>query len=112
MKIKMTNREIVGTILKLDQFIAKDKETPFKLSYAITKNLKTLWEENKPYEVERQKINAKKTSDASKEKMLKDLLEIENEVEVHSVPSDVCENCGLSAKDILAIEFMFEESAE
>ena len=64
----MTNNELIITHNRLNDFIEKDKVTPGKISYAITKNYKALEEALDPLKTEQQKI-LKKIEEANNSDM-------------------------------------------
>lgn len=121
--MKMKNIEIINVIKAVNDFVGKDKEIPVKVSYAITKNVKSLMQEIEAYEKEREKIVAaceeamaeledeqkKKKCEDERNCKIKELLEIEVEVNIHKIPFEVLENCSnLTTKDLLALDFMIE----
>lgn len=104
--MKMTNLEAVRHANSLNGVIEEGKELPVKLSYAITKNLKRLLKELETYEEERQKIIGKEDS----EEKLKELCDIEIDVDINTVQMDVIEQIGTIAPgQLMALDFMIAE---
>lgn len=116
----MKNREIIEHINALGNF-TKEK-LPVKLSFAIVKNFNKLQMAYKDYDESRKALldeysekNEKgeiipdKIADENIEKWNKEineLLDIEVDVDIHTVSIDVIENLQLSVSDVAAIEFM------
>lgn len=112
----MKNREIIGAINGLNEFLSKERVLPVKVSYAISKNSKKLMEAYSVYDPERAKIvegYEEKSEEEKKEtdKKLNELLDIDNEdVVLHKVPLEVLETCeNMTFNDFKSIEFMIEE---
>jgi len=124
----MKNKEIIEHINQLSAF-TKEK-LPVKLSFAVAKNLNKLRDHYKDYEEARNKLlDLYNVKDENKEPAYKatgnieiakesvtdwnkdatELLEIEVEVEVHSVSFPVIEQLELSVADAEAIRFMIKE---
>lgn len=111
MKVKITNKQAVETINTLAGMM--DKKLPRKLSFAVGKNLEALQAQiYKPYEKEMQRIakeyevldeNGNQKVDAYNRAIYKDryayqdtmneLLEIENEFDMHTIKEEVLEQC-------------------
>ena len=122
----LTNKELVNIINDLVAFIEKDKIAPGKVSYAITKNYKTLEVAIEPLRVEQQKIS-KKIEEANADKSLSseekqkivddmnaafgDILSTEVDVDIRMISEDtVSELEGMTVKDYLALDFMIGET--
>lgn len=110
----------------------QNKKLPTKLGYAITKNIKLMNSIAEAYEEERKKIlDRYAMKDADGEYVVKEgayvisdleaygaemqeLLEIDNEMDIHMVPFSELEKCdseqfdALSVQDICLLEFMTE----
>ena len=100
----------------------KEKKLPIKLGYAITRNIKIMDPIATSYEEERQKILGKyaekddsgkfKVEDGSYiisdisgyEREMEELLEIENEMQLHTVTIDEIEKCDLEQFDALSVQ--------
>ena len=123
----LTNKELVNIINDLVAFIEKDKIAPGKISYAITRNYKTLEQAIEPLKVEQQKIS-KKIDEANADESLSceekqkivddmnaafsDILSTEVEVDIRMVSEDaVSELEGMTVKDYLALDFMIGEAS-
>lgn len=111
MKVKITNKQAVEMINTLAGMM--DKKLPRKLSFAVGKNLEALQAQiYKPYEKEMQRIakeyevldeNGNQKVDAYNRTIYKDryayqdtmneLLEIENEFDMHTIKEEVLEQC-------------------
>ena len=121
----LTNKELINIINDLVAFIEKDKIAPGKISYAITRNYKTLEQAIDPLKVEQQKIS-KKIDEANSDNTLtseekrkivdelneafNDILSAEVEVDIRLISEDaVAELDGMTVKDYLALDFMIEE---
>lgn len=106
----MTNQDIVNHINQIGKII--DVCLPAKASYALNKNRKTLIKEYDCYFEEFTKLQEEypEGGDAY-QKELVDLLSIENEVPIHTVPEAILETAtnDLSLEVFQALEFMLEE---
>lgn len=116
----MKNREIIDHINAIGGF-TKEK-VPVKLSFAVVKNFNKLQAAYKDYDESRRalieeysekdekgEIIPDKIADENAEKWNKEineLLDIEVDVDIHTVGIDVIENLQLSVSDVAAIEFM------
>lgn len=129
--MKLTNREIVNIINNIGGITTK--KLPIKLSFAIQKNVRKLEEVAKEYDEARKKIledNAEKDEDGKPviednqfkiidtEKNTKEILELldfENEVEIHTIDLSMLEQCDLERFDSLTgtevglLSFMINE---
>ncbi len=114
--MKLTNSEAVTMINALNGM--DDKVLPRKLSYAISKNLAHLYSEiNKPYEKERLNIirkyavldgNGNQRMDENRrlvytdreafEDELQELLDVENEIELHCIDEELLDQCEKETK--------------
>lgn len=119
----MKNKEIIEHINALGEF-TKEK-LPVKLSFAIVKNFNKLQMAYKDYDESRKALieeysekNEKgetipdKISDDNIEKWNKEiaeLLDIEVEVDIHTVDIVIIEDLQLGVSDMAAIEFMIKE---
>ena len=123
----MTNNELIITRNRLNDFIEKDKVTPGKISYAITKNYKSLEEALDPLKTEQQKILKKieeaNNSDMSDEekteftnkmnKSFEEILTTNVDVSIHMISeNEIIDISGMSAKDYLALDFMIEKAED
>lgn len=110
MKKQFSNIDLVQAINRLSAFVDKDKVVPVQISYAISKNMKTIKDALEPYELERQKLlkNTKLSHDTQSKKF-KELCDINVEIDIHTVPTEVVEDIEqLTTKDYLALEIMIE----
>ena len=129
--MKIKNSEIVQIFNGIPS--AMKKQLPVKVSYAIGRNMKMLEPIANAHEAERMKIIEKYVEKDDKgeiivrgnEVVLTDkegyareigeLLEIENEVQVHTIPFSLIEECDSERFDVLtpaelsAMSFMIEE---
>ena len=128
--MKIRNSQIVNFINGVMNL--KEKKLPIKLGYAITRNIKIMDPVATSYEEERQKILGKyaekddsgkfKVEDGSYiisdilgyEREMEELLEIENEMQLHTVTIEEIEKCdmeqfdALSVQDITLLDMMME----
>ena len=120
--MKIKNGQIVNFINGVMNL--KEKKLPIKLGYAITRNIKIMDPIATSYEEERQKILGKyaekddsgkfKVEDGSYiisdilgyEREMEELLEIENEMQLHTVTFDEIEKCDLEQFDALSVQDM------
>ena len=120
--MKIRNSQIVNFINGVMNL--KEKKLPIKLGYAITRNIKIMDPIATSYEEERQKILGKyaekddsgkfKVEDGSYiisdisgyEREMEELLEIENEMQLHTVTIDEIEKCDLEQFDSLSIQYI------
>lgn len=108
--IKMTNQEIINRINQIGEII--DVRLPAKASYALNKNRKTLIKEYDCYFEEFTKLQEEYPDGGDTyQKELIDILSIENDVPIHTVPEDILETAthDLSLEVFQALEFMLEE---
>ena len=109
--MKITNIKLLNYVQGLNAFVNKDKAVPFKLSYAINKNLGMFRSALEPFEKTRNEILSKNLSVEEQNEAFEDLCEIEIEIEdIYKVPMSLAEGIAdLSTKDFMAIEFMLED---
>lgn len=123
----VTNQQLVNIFNRITAFIEKDKVTPGKVSYAITRNYKALERAIEPLQVEQKKMlqkiddaNADETlDDAGKKQIVEDMnaayremLEAEVELDIRTISEDEIANMdNMTAKDYLALDFMVEEAS-
>jgi hypothetical protein len=124
--MKLSNEKILADIAKLRE-ISK-KVLPIKASYAIAKNMKKIEDELEIYYKEREKLidkYAEKDENGnvkidetgfivfrdkeSWDREIKELLAIENDIEIHKFPIDVLEGYNMSPVELMLIEYMIEE---
>ena len=126
--MKLSNRKILNDLNGLRNL--EGKQLPVKVSYAIAKNINKLESESKIYEKERLKrlekyseldqddnIKADENGvaifkDGCKEQWEKDineLMDIENDVDIHMFKLELLEGYVLSPSEIMLIEYMIEE---
>ena len=115
--MKMTNLEIVNNVNALNTFVQKDIPVPYKLSYAISKNLKKLISAVEPFEETRKSIVANESlSEEEKVNEINSILTEECEVEIHTISESLlelaCEKTDLSTKDIMLFDFMVEGDSD
>ncbi|MDO4553712.1 MAG: hypothetical protein Q4B70_01035 [Lachnospiraceae bacterium] len=138
MKKVMTNQKIVAIVNSItsmqnreDEAIKNGGQKLFgsrtKVTYAIRKNKEKLLELLKPYNEEREillkecnkeeaqknnTINIKEGFEEKWQQGIKDLLNIELEVEVHEIPFQEVEGLSLGMSDMEAIDFMLTDPEE
>lgn len=126
--MKLSNREILENVNSLKSIA--QKQLPVKASYAIAKNISHIESELKIYNEERQKLidkYAKKDNkgnvkadkngqiqfkEGCKEKWNKDiaeLLNIENDIEIHKFNINELSGLNVSPAELKTIEYMIEE---
>lgn len=125
-KVKLSNRRILE-----DRDILAEisrKQLPIKVSYAVAKNLSKINHELKIYDEERKKLIDKYAEKDEKGKVLADkkgqvqfrdkagwdkdineLMDIENEVEIHTFSMDLLNNFNISPGELMAMDYMIEE---
>lgn len=128
--MKIKNSEMVAFINGVKEI--KEKRIPIKLGYAITRNMKLMEVAAEAYNEEYQNLIGKYAEkdeegkpkveneeyilldEKNYHKEINELLEIENEFEIHKIPFEELEKCdteqfdALSIKDISLLEFMVE----
>ncbi len=129
--MKIKNSQLVTFLNGVDGI--QSKNLPIKVGYAITRNIDLMESVAKAYDEERNKIIKKyaKKDEAGQpvvngtsydiedalnfEAEMNELLEIENELEIHTVPFSELEKCdmeqfdALSVKDLKLLAFMTAE---
>lgn len=126
--MKLSNERILTDIQKLRGL--SDKQLPVKVSYALAKNINKIESELKVYEKERAKLIDKyaekdekgqlKSDEAGQimfkdgcreqwDKDIKELLTIENEVDIHKFKLGALEGYSMAAAELMLIDYMIEE---
>lgn len=108
--VKMTNQEIINHINQIGEIV--DVRLPAKASYALNKNRKTFIKEYDCYFEEFTKLQEEYPDGGDTyQKELIDLLSIESDVPIHTVPETILETAthDLSLEVFQALEFMLEE---
>lgn len=125
--MKISNRRMLEDINVLK--VIAQKQMPIKASYAIAKNLNKIDSELKIYSAERDKLidkysqkdeNGKVKADANGQidfggyekewdKDITELMNIENDIEVHTFKFDELASIQMSPAEIQAIDYMIEE---
>lgn len=126
--MKLSNRKILETIDGVRAL--GGKQLPVKVSYALAKNINKLENDAKLYEKERFKLLEKYCgldedgnikADENGEAIFKDgcreqwnndikeLMDFENEIDIHKFKLDQLEGYVLSPSEIMVIEYMIEE---
>jgi len=127
--MKLSNERIVNDANVLGAI--SQKNLPIKVSYAIAKNIAKIEAEIKVYNIERQKLiekysvkdkegkpliedNSIKIAPENVEEWnrdIKELLEIENEVDIHKFHISELENsnCTMTPAELMLIDYMIEE---
>ncbi len=130
MKLNLSNERIVNTINALSKL--NNAQLPIKVAYAISKNVNKIESELKVYNTEKAKL-VNKYGEKDKEGKLKvgengnvtlkeehiedynrdikELLSIENEMDIHMIKLDDLLNSdyNISPAELSAIDFMIEE---
>lgn len=127
--MKLSNERIVNDANVLG--VISQKNLPIKVSYAIAKNIAKIEAEIKVYNKERQKLiekysvkdeegkpliedNSIKIAPENVEEWnrdIKELLAIENEIDIHKFHIDelLNSNCVMSPAELMLIDYMIEE---
>lgn len=108
--VKMTNQEIINHINNIGGIM--DVRLPVKASYALNKNRKAFIKEYDCYFEEFTKLQEEYPGGGDTyQKELIDLLSIESDVPIHTVPEAILETAthDLSLEVFQALEFMLEE---
>ena len=126
--MKLSNERIVNDAAKLGAIA--EKQLPIKVSYAIAKNISKIECELKIYNKEKQKLvekyaeldaNGNVTDDGTGQIMfkegckdqwnkdIKELMAIENEVDIHKFKLDELNGQIMTPAEIMLIEYMIEE---
>ena len=119
MTVKLSNIQITNILQGLDDFIAKDKEVPIELSYAISKNVKEMVRLLEPFETERNKLLEKLEKDNSEETKertdieFNKLAQIQIEVPIFTIALETIKEIKeMTVKDFMALDFMIKESED
>lgn len=130
MKLNLSNERIVNTINVLGEL--NNAKLPVKVAYAITKNINKINTELKAYNEEKVKLIDKYAEKDKEGKLktdeignvtlkeehiedwnrdIKELLSIENEVDIHMIQLDdlLNSNYNISPAELSVIDFMIEE---
>lgn len=114
--MKLSNMNLINYFNQLHHFSEKEKEIPFKFSYAILKNTNNIKDAIRPFEETRLNIINSDMSEEEKNKEILSILEEECEVEIHKVDMSLIEqtadSVGLTIKDIECLQFMINEESE
>lgn len=109
--MKMKNAEIIQLLNGLDRL--SDVELPVKIAYGIKKNVKKLMAEYQDYDDQRRALikkhnNDEKSKDYGKE--LRELLDIETDIEFYKVPESAFESgdFNITPQQLGTIDFMIE----
>ena len=127
-KVKLSNEQIINDANKLRAI--SEKQLPIKVSYALAKNIGKIESELKVYNKERNKLLDQYATkdekgefkfdkegqvifkDGCKEKWDKDineLLEIENEIDIHKFNINELEGYSISPSELMVIDYMIQE---
>ena len=130
MKLNLSNERVVNTINALSKL--NNAQLPIKVAYAISKNVNKIESESKVYNTEKAKL-VNKYGEKDKEGKLKvgengnvslkeehiedynrdikELLSIENEMDIHMIKLDDLLNSdyNIAPSELSAIDFMIEE---
>lgn len=128
MKVKLSNERIVNDAANLKAI--SEKQLPVKVSYAIAKNIAKIESELKVYNKEKAKL-IDKYAEKEKEGILKidergnlvikddckekwnkainELLEIENEIDIHKFNMDLLEGHSIKPSELMTIDYMIED---
>lgn len=130
MKLNLSNERIVNTINVLAEL--NNAKLPIKLAYAITKNINKINSELKAYNEEKAKLIDKYSEKDEEGKLkadeygnvilkeehiedwnrdIKELLSIENEIDIHMIQLDdlLNSNYNISPAELAAIDFMIND---
>lgn len=127
--MKLSNERIINEATGLGAIT--QKQLPVKVSYAIAKNIIKIERELKVYNSEKQKLIDKyaskdedgnpiitngnieipKENAANWNKDIKELLEIENEIDIHKFNISLLDNsnCDFTPAELMLIDYMIEE---
>lgn len=126
--MKLSNERILRDIPKLSEIIKK--QLPAKVSYAIAKNIAKIEAELNVYNKEREKLIEKYSVKDEQGKTIvdennqikireeyitdwnrdiKELLSIENEVDIHKFSIDALEGYSMTPAELMIIDYMIEE---
>jgi hypothetical protein len=125
--MKLSNERILNDIKTLAEISAK--QLPVKVSYAIAKNISKIEVELKIYNHEREKLIEKYAEKDDKDKIIadakgqikfkkehladwnkdiRDLLTIENDIDIHKFSLDALEGYNMSPGELRTIDYMLE----
>jgi Protein of unknown function (DUF1617) len=128
MKVKLSNERLVNDASNLRAI--SEKQLPVKVSYAIAKNMAKIESELKVYNKERAKlidkygekekdgklkldehgsIVIKEDSKDKWDKAINELLEIENEIDIHKFNMDLLEGHSIKPSELMTIDYMIED---
>ena len=117
---KMSNEDIITAVNRLTNFKRSKNKNPVKLMYLINRNLEHLRSASKPFEDSRKEILSKycdvkggkvvphEGEKEIAESELKELLEIEIDIDIYQLPLKDIEGMALSGDEFDAIDFMIE----
>jgi len=109
--MKLTNQNIINHINAL--LSLGGVELPVQITYALKKNHRKLVTEYKDYEEQLDELKIKypeKEEPIMLNNAVKELLAIENEIEIHKVPEElfITGDFKISAQQLESLEFMIE----
>ena len=124
--MKLCNQKVINVVNGIGNIL--EMSLPVKSSYAISKNIAKIEKEAEIYNKEREKLlnkYAAKNEDGTLKidengavilenaegwnKDIKELLEIEVDINIHKFSIHEIENCNMTAREIALIDFMIEE---
>lgn len=124
--MKLSNEKVINVVNGIGNIL--NMSLPVKASYAISKNMVKIEKEAEIYNKEREKLLSKygkKNEDGALavneagsvdienvegwNKDIKELLEIEVNIDIHKFSIHEIENCNMTAREIALIDFMIEE---
>jgi hypothetical protein len=126
--MKLSNEKILNDAVQLSKL--SQKELPIKVSYAIAKNISKIESELKTYNKERDKLiekysqkdeHGKTIIDENNriklkeehledwDKDIKELLAIENEVDIHKFSIEALNGFSMTPTELRVIDYMIEE---
>lgn len=126
--MKLSNERLINDASKLAQL--SQKKLPIKASYAIAKNISKIESELKIYNREREKLIDKYSKKDEKgnpvadeagqivfcegckeqwDKDIKELLAIENDIDIHKFPIAALEGYDMTPAELMLIDYMIEE---
>lgn len=131
MKLKLSNEKVVNTINALSNL--NNAQLPVKVAYAISKNVKKIESELKIYNAEKVKLMNKYCEKDEEGKLkadeygnvkikeehredwnrdIKELLSIENEIDIHMINLDdlLNSNYSISPGELSTIDFMIDDN--
>ncbi|MDP4144168.1 MAG: hypothetical protein Q8936_06730 [Bacillota bacterium] len=124
--MKLSNERILNDVNKLGEIT--QKQLPIKVSYALAKNIAKIEAELKIYNKEREKLINQYAEKDEKgqvkadergqiifkekerwEKDIKELLSIENDIDIHKFNINELNGYNMSASELMIIDYMIEE---